>query len=157
MVKPSFTALKGASRALGLRSIAQDLGLDLRVNIFSDSAAARGIVKRTGLGKVRHIDVQELWVQEALKDGRFGLNTIPGSDNPADILTKHLDGLALLRHCQAVNLNSRMGRSALAPRISGIDAGELATRPKGAVAEEECESYRCYRTRDPLAFGSSAT
>eukprot|EP00972_Heterocapsa_arctica_P032291 4760446-Heterocapsa_arctica.AAC.1 len=59
--------------------------------IVKGAAAARGMVRRTGLGKVRHIHVQELWVEQALRDGRFILHPILGVDNPADILTKYVD------------------------------------------------------------------
>eukprot|EP00972_Heterocapsa_arctica_P068066 10049630-Heterocapsa_arctica.AAC.1 len=82
-----YGIVKGASAAMGFQSIAADLGVKLDIIIFSDSAAARGMVRRTGLGKVRHIHVQELWVQQALREGRFGLNPISGVDNPVDILT----------------------------------------------------------------------
>ena len=63
-----YGIVKGASAALGFRSVALDLGFNLGTEVFSDSAAARGICNRSGLGKVRHVDVQELWVQEARKD-----------------------------------------------------------------------------------------
>eukprot|EP00972_Heterocapsa_arctica_P023308 3433688-Heterocapsa_arctica.AAC.1 len=72
---------------MGFQSVAADFGIKLDIEIFSDNAAARGMVRRTGLDKVRHIRVQELWVQQALRERRFVLNPIIGGDNPADILT----------------------------------------------------------------------
>ena len=42
------------------------------------------MVKCTGLGNVRHIDVQEFWVHQAFKDHRFILHAVNGSENPAD-------------------------------------------------------------------------
>ena len=40
------------------------------VTSASDSSAARGICTRTGSGKVRHLSIKELWIQEAyLKKG----------------------------------------------------------------------------------------
>ena len=41
--------VKGAAEALGLRSIAADLGIPVEVRIFADSSAAIGICKRTGI------------------------------------------------------------------------------------------------------------
>ena len=35
-----------------------------QLKVHSDASAALGIVRRSGLGKVRHLHVQELWVQE---------------------------------------------------------------------------------------------
>ena len=45
---------------------------------------------RKGLGKVRHIEVKYLWVQDLIKDGRLKLLKVKGTSNPADIGTKHL-------------------------------------------------------------------
>eukprot|EP00972_Heterocapsa_arctica_P031960 4708494-Heterocapsa_arctica.AAC.1 len=58
------------------------------------------MVRRTGLGKVRHIQVQELWVQQALRERTFVLNPIFGVDNPADILTKSVDKTGLDQQLQ---------------------------------------------------------
>eukprot|EP00972_Heterocapsa_arctica_P031827 4690385-Heterocapsa_arctica.AAC.1 len=106
-----YGIVKGALAAMGFHSVAADLGIKLDIGIFSDSAAARGMVRRTGLGKVRHIQVQELWVQQALREGRFALNPTVGGDNPADILTKYVDKAGLDKHCKTLGLVPRMGRS----------------------------------------------
>jgi len=39
---------------------------------------------------VRHIETKYLWVQDLVKDGRLKLLKVKGTDNPADIGTKHL-------------------------------------------------------------------
>ena len=131
-----YGIVKGASAALGFQSIAADLGVKLDIEIYSDSAAAKGMVRRTGLGKVRHIHVQELWVQQALRDGIFLLHHISGVCNPADILTKYVDKSGLDKHCNTLGLVPRMGRSGVAPRVFApvSPTGLLAT-----VDEEECE------------------
>eukprot|EP00972_Heterocapsa_arctica_P078769 11614922-Heterocapsa_arctica.AAC.1 len=103
---------------MGFQSVAADLGIKLDIEIFSDNAAARGMVRRTGLGKVRHIHVQELWAQQALRDGIFILSPILGVDNPADILTKYVDKAGLDKHCSTLGLVPRMGRSSIAPQIA---------------------------------------
>ena len=35
--------------------------------VHTDSTAARGIAKRTGVGRVRHLEVADLWVQDRLR------------------------------------------------------------------------------------------
>ena len=45
--------------------ILEQIGMQLEVTIASDSSAARGICTRTGSGKVRHLSIKELWIQEA--------------------------------------------------------------------------------------------
>ena len=74
---------RGASLALGLQSIAKDLGIHLKVEILTDATAAIGICRRRGLGKIRHLHVADLWVQDRLKKGDFVLTKVLGSDNPS--------------------------------------------------------------------------
>ena len=42
----------------------KDLGVNMSITILTDASAAKGIASRRGLGKVRHIEVNQLWVQE---------------------------------------------------------------------------------------------
>ena len=62
---------KGASKALGLRSLAQDLGFDFQLEILTDATAAIGICKMRGLGKIRHLAVADLWVQDRVRAGDY--------------------------------------------------------------------------------------
>lgn len=87
----------GASHALGCQSLARDMVLDLSLHILSDAAAAIGICKRRGLGRIRHLHVADLWAQGRLKSGDFILSKIAGSGNPADLLTKYVDNQTLKR------------------------------------------------------------
>ena len=80
-----------ASGALGLKAIAADLGLEWTIDIRADAAAAIGICRRRGLGKVRHLHVADLWVQDRLRAGDFLLTKWPGHANLADALTKYID------------------------------------------------------------------
>ena len=58
---------RGASNALGLQSLARDLGILLDVEILTDATAAIGICRRRGLGKIRHLHVADLWIQDRLQ------------------------------------------------------------------------------------------
>ena len=81
---------RGASIALGLQAIAKDLSIEFQIEILTDATAAIGICRRRGLGTIRHLHVADLWIQNRLKKGDFALTKVPGSENPADILTKHV-------------------------------------------------------------------
>ena len=133
-----YGIVKGAAESLGFQSIARDMGVKLNVEVYSDSSAARGMVRRTGIGKVRHIHVQELWVQEALKNEKFVLKAISGATNTADILTKYVDKACLDKHCSTLGLEARLGRASSAPQMTKRDLSS-ATRLGEAAAEEECE------------------
>ena len=78
-----------SAELLGLQACARDLGLDYKLAVYADASAALGIVKRRGIGKVRHIRTQSLWLQEAHAEKRLAFEKIDGSRNPADLLTKY--------------------------------------------------------------------
>ena len=79
-----YAMIKGASELLGTMSLAQDLRVPLKGHLHSDSTAAIGISQRRGLGKVKHMHTQYLWMQERIRAGDFADN------NVADLFTKHL-------------------------------------------------------------------
>ncbi len=49
-----------------MRSIARELGIGLSICLHTDSAAAKGIMLRRGLGKMRHLEVGFRWLQDAV-------------------------------------------------------------------------------------------
>ena len=59
---------KGSAEGLGLQAILQDFGINVKVEVHSDATAAIGIASRQGLGRIRHIAVADLWVQQKLKE-----------------------------------------------------------------------------------------
>ena len=55
-----YAALKGASISLGFRSMAADLGIDVKIVLRSNSVAALGIGGRQGSGKLRRLETSYL-------------------------------------------------------------------------------------------------
>ena len=53
-------------------------------------SAAIGIARRKGLGKSRHLDVTDLWIQDRIKSKAIHLSKVAGAENVADILTKYV-------------------------------------------------------------------
>ena len=86
-----YALTRSAAEALGFQSVAEDLGWSFKIRVWVDSNAAKAIASRSGLGRVRHMEVKYLWVQEALKAGRFTVVKIKGKHNPGDVLTKPLN------------------------------------------------------------------
>ena len=80
--------VKAMAEGLGVQALAADLGWKLGVRVFTDSSAAKSIVCRMGIGRVRHLETRLMWVQEAVATGRVRVSKIPGKSNMADILTK---------------------------------------------------------------------
>ena len=108
---------RGAMQGLGLQSLCVDLGISTNLRILTDAAAAVGICRRRGLGKIRHLATADLWVQDRLKKKDFELVRVPEVDNPADILTKHVESALLRKHMLRLGLRLEEGRAASAPQI----------------------------------------
>ena len=64
-----YSMVKGASVALGVVGMLKDFGCKVGIVLHTDSAAAKGIGSRRGLGKVRHIELNQLWLQEKVASG----------------------------------------------------------------------------------------
>ena len=64
--------------------------IDGGIHMETDASAAIGVAKRSGVGKLRHLHVCFLWLQEQVKLGNIILHKIPGDQNTADIYTKYL-------------------------------------------------------------------
>ena len=62
----------GLAQAIGLQSFAADIGFSLHMGSHTGAAAAIGIARRRGIGRIIHLDVIDLWFQEQLKlEARF--------------------------------------------------------------------------------------
>ena len=110
--------VKGAAHGLGFQALCRDLGFNFGLELKSDATAAIGIARRRGLGRVRHISVADLWIQERLKTGDFKLSKILGAHNPADLLTKFVDKPTLERLIPMAHLNWATGRPEKAPQLT---------------------------------------
>ncbi len=85
-----YGVVKAAGTGLGYQSLLRDLGFQLPVRTWTDSTATLGICGRQGLGKLRHIQTQYLWIQQRVRDRSIELLKVRGEENPADLFTKHL-------------------------------------------------------------------
>ena len=85
-----YAANRAASEALGVQSYLKDLGKQKEVTLYLDASAALALTQRTGLGKAKHIEVQHLWLQQAVRSGRLKCGKVHTNENPADLGTKHL-------------------------------------------------------------------
>ena len=106
---------QGASIGIGMRGLTRDLGCRMRVRTSTDSSAAMGISKRRGLGKTRHIELNQLWLQEKVNNIEIEMRKMKGEDDVADALTERLDQRDIIKHLQAVGQRIREGKHAYAP------------------------------------------
>lgn len=60
-----YGAVRASSELVGMLSFMKDLGLvNLKGDVLGDANAALGIIHREGIGKLRHLNTQWLWVQD---------------------------------------------------------------------------------------------
>ena len=85
-----YAANYGAAQAIGLQSMMKEIGIELPVLVRVDASATIGIVHRRGLGKMRHLDGNDLWLQEAVFVGKVAIQKVTGEENTADLGTKPL-------------------------------------------------------------------
>ena len=109
--------IKGAAEGLGLKAVLSDFGVNVGLEMYSDATAAIGMVRREGLGRVRHLAVADLWIQQKVRSGDISVAKIPGVDNPSDMCTKGLDQASIQRHMSNLGLVFSTGRHALAPQL----------------------------------------
>ncbi len=99
-----YSMVRGGSMGLGINAIASDLGLSFKVIVKTDASAAQGIASRKGLGKVRHIDVSQLWLQDKVSKKEIVIEKVSTHINVADALTKYVDSGKLNSHMISVGL-----------------------------------------------------
>jgi len=80
------------NEGLGLKELFSEFGFQQTLILQVDSNAAIGMCHRRGLGRVRHLDVRFLALQELLRTGRLdGIQKIDTEVNTADLGTKALN------------------------------------------------------------------
>ncbi len=147
-----YGVVKASGIALGYQALLEDLGRRLPVRVWTDSTASIGICGRQGLGKLRHLDTQCLWVQQKVRTGAIELRKVRGEVNPADLFTKFLSSNERIRELlRLFGCDFVSGRSALAPTLragAGTQQGELL-----AVQEElwQADTVDWYGQRFPRA------
>ena len=85
-----YAACLGSQHAIGMQSIAQDMGIGVALSLEVDATAALWIMNRTGLSRMRHVDVRFLWLQDMVKNGDTKVFKVFGTANTADLGTKAL-------------------------------------------------------------------
>ena len=81
--------VKAVSETLGIRNMMSFAGKELFLEVFTDSNAAKGIVQRSGSGKVKHLEAKQLWVQEVVETKEVTVTKVPRELNFSDSLTHH--------------------------------------------------------------------
>ena len=88
-----YSMVDGVIKGKRMVTIARELGfgeMRSKMVIGTDSSAAKSFVARRGLGRMRHIEVRDLWLKEEVRKGLVAVEKVRGDENPADLMTKFL-------------------------------------------------------------------
>ena len=99
-----FGVIRGSAEGLGLITLGGDLGSSLKTRVHVDASAAIGMVERRGLSRVRHIEVDNLWIQEQEARRMLPLSKVFGGDNPADLMTKNVGIELAIKHMATMGI-----------------------------------------------------
>eukprot|EP00972_Heterocapsa_arctica_P058182 8583954-Heterocapsa_arctica.AAC.1 len=64
----------------------------MHLKVYSDSSAARAIVARRGVGRLKHLEIRELCLQDQMRGGQIEVKCVGANNNPADLFTKNFGG-----------------------------------------------------------------
>lgn len=65
----------------------------VRQRLFLDSSSATFVVQRSGVGRLKHVSIKHMFLQQLLQQKVFTIHKVPTRINPADLRTKKLIAL----------------------------------------------------------------
>ena len=121
-----YGMVEGVTRAKGLVSLAREIGfqdLSLVIRLGVDSMAAKQFVARRGLGRMRHLDIKNLWLQKDVRDGLLEVVKIPGAANSADLMTKILTSKEIEDRLEMMNIKVRYSPGCIGRNLEVVNGG----------------------------------
>ena len=114
---------KCTAECMGVRAMMRDWGREMSGLLFADSTAALAIAKRKGAGKLRHIHVSSLWIQDVQDREETEFRKILGTENPADLMTKYLSRDKIDACLAKIDQRMREGRASKGLELQGASQG----------------------------------
>ncbi len=115
-----YGIVKAATMGLGMKGLFADLGVKVEVQVNTDSSAAKSIASRRGAGRVRRIEVREMWVQDRVNKGELRIVKVKGENNVAHGLTKHVGKSKLEYYMKNCGFIFKDGRHELSPYLGDV-------------------------------------
>ena len=87
-----YALTRGVAAGLMSQQVWEVMNFKLPLVARTDSSAGKGIASRVGVGKVKHLSLRQLWLQDLVQQGRVVIRKEPTKTNVADLGTKALTG-----------------------------------------------------------------
>ena len=79
-----YAAVMGTAEATHLQQLLGWAGIPLRMRLHIDSSAGRSALLWRCVGRIRHLEVKVLWIQDMTNCGRLLVDKVKGTENVAD-------------------------------------------------------------------------
>jgi len=116
------------------QSLLTELGYeDLPIVLRGDSSSALTMMSRTGVGRMRHISIKLMWLQDQTQSGNVILEKMAGLKNPSDLGTKSHKRARLIELLDMVGLKKGQGHREInmVLKLPEEGTGELEPDPEG--------------------------
>ena len=137
---------KATAETTGILNMLKDLGEAKKGIVYADSSAALAIADRKGSGKLRHINIRMLWIQEKEKRGEVELRKSRGEVNPADLMTKYMPGTRVIDLMRRIGQRRREGKARTALELQGKRIQSKGQGAQGEGSARSVQSLRVCRT-----------
>ena len=129
-----YACNRGTAGGLQTCHFLSEAGYRVIPRVWCDSSACRGIVRRTGTGKLRHLEIRYMWAQERLQKGEFLLKAIPTENNVADLMTKHLAAVRIEELLTKLGVRRCARGLVVASLFTKVEANHFDVRTDHVVA-----------------------
>ena len=85
-----YAITKDSAHSLHSQAILKGFGVTVEAVVLSDASALLGIASPQGCGRLKHLEVKWLWVQDKVPEKALRLRKHPTETNTADLATKYL-------------------------------------------------------------------
>ncbi|CAE7467666.1 RE2, partial [Symbiodinium natans] len=86
-----YAMVKTAAEGKLTTEILRHFGWKVEHRVLSDSSAARSMAQRVGCGKVKHLSLKEMWIQQAVRNKELSIGKVDTLMNISDLGTKALE------------------------------------------------------------------
>ena len=101
----------GAAEGRLVQSILKEMGMPVSLQLLTDSSSAKAVTLRRGPGRMMHIAIRQLWLQEEVRQQRLSIEKVSTVENGADLFTKAVPRVRLLELCSFLGLQDRSSDS----------------------------------------------
>lgn len=110
--------------------------LEKGIILSTDSTAASGTAHRWGAGRIKHLELRQLWIQQYVSTGKLKVHKVRRAANPSDTLT-HAYGPDVVEQFRFA-----FGQPAPTGAVWGVDVCDV------------CSLYRSYPRHMAIVFSS---